>query len=95
MPEPFKCPNCEGENFKADYYNLVSQSVKLVIGEDNMAEPEPDDMSWGGDESAYDDACTDNDRLSCIDCGWERVLGYFTFVPLDRWDEVKVILDRK
>lgn len=75
----FSCPNCGESEWRAEYYQLVSQDVTLVADEDGQ----PDAADYGGDEEAYDESCTPNERYVCQACEHQLVLGVFQLVSLE------------
>lgn len=76
---PFPCPECGGvENWKADYYEAVSQTIDLFIGSDGGAEF----GDYTGGLENYDDGATEDEAWVCMDCGHRIVHGEFRMLPV-------------
>lgn len=78
---PFPCPGCGAtDQWRADYYQAVSQGATVVLGADG----EPDLITYSGDEDSYDDGSTENEGIACGGCGHAIVFGRHVFVrPFD------------
>lgn len=74
---PFPCPNCGESNWKADYYQAVSQGVALYVDENGSFEY----GDYLGDEDSYDDGSTEDEALRCRSCDHHLVLGVFRLIP--------------
>jgi len=75
--ETFFCPRCGASNWKACYYNAVSQGCTVVIGPDD----EPVVTDYDGDEE-FNEA-TANESLWCRNCDYEYPLGIFRLLPVN------------
>lgn len=75
---PFKCPECDGTQFHADYWEGVWQTVYVVVGENG--EPEVADYMGGGGD--YVDANSEDERIKCASCEWFATLGAFEMLPV-------------
>lgn len=72
----FVCPSCgRDDEWKADYYEAVWQSVVLV----NDSTGQPAAFDYTGLTGSYDDGATENERYVCMGCGHEIVVGEVVF----------------
>lgn len=75
--KPFLCPRCGESNWKACYYNAVTQGCTVVYD----AEGQPVVTEYSGDEN-YNES-TENESLWCRTCDFEYPLGIFQLLPVE------------
>lgn len=73
---PFPCPECGKSDWKADYYEAVSQTIDLFVGDDGKVEF----GDYTGGLDSYDDGSTQDEAWVCRGCDHRIVLGEFKFV---------------
>lgn len=88
--DPFPCPNCGESNWKADYYQAVSQGLVLVIGDDGEREY----GDYAGDEETYDDGSTEDEALHCRECGHTIPLGVFRMIDEEDLAKLRELVPR-
>lgn len=87
MPE-YKCPECGGTEWKADYYQAVWQTVTL---EDNDGAPVFGDYT--GVTGSYDDGSTQDEAYRCCSCSHTVELGTFRMLPILPENVARVVLE--
>jgi hypothetical protein len=83
--QAFECPECGGTEWKADYYEAVWQTIKLVRGEGG----EPEFVDYTGVTGTYDDPSTEDEAYRCRSCEYTITLGTFEMLPLSPAEAVK------
>lgn len=76
--EPFPCPECGSNDWKADYLDPAWQTVVLVAGDDGG----PEIGDYTGTSGYYDDS-TPNESYTCRECEHVISLGQHVFIPAD------------
>src|SRR4051812_31751459 len=79
--KPFRCPTCGADDqWVADYYEAVWQTVTLVVDDDGGPRLR---QGYDGVYGRYDDGSTDDEAYRCQNCREAIALARFVMVEAD------------